>query len=738
MSIRTRLFGLISIINIVLVLSIVYVNIQTTRLKKFRNEQDLLEKMELALNNEGSNMMGFLISSFDLTSDEYRILMNDTIAAFENAQNSISLLPELSPDIAQALDSVYRLNDLMMSRRMALLNQAEAFWSIAGETYVYVGGVTLFKILSEDSYHRDGYDRILAESRKLITAHAILYETITSNTKILSGQRDMINAQLNAITRKQSLVMNLGIGGSVLISIILSTLIIRSIIRKVKSLMADISVLSTGDLSINVHTDGRDELSDLGRNFNQFISNLRETLSTIQDGSLSNTRAANDLFRSAEESAGSVFDGERNVDSILDLTKTLDQSVRDSAGATDLIVDRVEGFAEMIHSQVIMVEQSTAAMTEITASLSNMSRIVQTNREAAVKLENASREGSENIMETGTTIRRVSSHVNAIQEMADVIKGVADQTNLLAMNAAIEAAHAGDAGRGFGVVADEIRKLAETTGENSRVISENLKAIITDIKEAGISSGQTITSFEMIDSEVSGVINSLSEMASSIEELGQGGNQVMEAMIELQDYTTRVKESSADISENIHSVRSSVGIASDVSRQVSAGSEDIRTGMVVIRLSSERIRDVAEKINSISLSLDDAVKRFHTGSENTIPSESGDTSEDPDASVEESDFFRRADKASTQPDVFRETGLPEKDSTIEKDARASEDSDLSEPYFEEPASNEPGVETHPSLSRTESTEFVLDIEEGVTLSEGDWPGRDELSIVDEEGRPDKS
>jgi uncharacterized phage infection (PIP) family protein YhgE len=166
--------------------------------------------------------------------------------------------------------------------------------------------------------------------------------------------------------------------------------------------------------------------------------------------------------------------------------------------------------------------------------------------------------------------------------------------------------------------------------------------------------------------EIREVIGRTSEVASSIEELNQGSNQVMEAMNELQDYTNKVKESTMDISENIHSVKRSVSEASEISQQVSSGSEEIRTGMTVIRESSERTRSVADSIKTISLDLDMAVSQFQ---------------------IEE------GSDASGENDVVPE--LPEEDD-------------------------------HPSI--------VVEDGNSVTLSEGDWPGKDELTVVDSEGQ----
>jgi methyl-accepting chemotaxis protein len=624
--------------------------------------------MQQALNAEMSGLMDYMLSSFNKSMEQYHHLQEYTDEAFENGRKSIVLLPHLDDTIVDALDSVYSLNDLMNNRRKEHMKSAEEFWRIAGETFPYINNVPITHILIDDVYRERSTDRLLGAAEEFMSRQAILYDTMISNLSILDSQIEIIDSEISRITRRQTLVMDISIMVVILFSLILSLLIVRAILRKINGIKTDIAVMASGDLTRRTDDSGKDELSQLGQDLNGFIENLVDTLASIKAGSIANTEARNNLLHAVEDSSSSVIQGERNVESILELTRSLNSSVRDSSDSAEQIVSSIESFSEMIQSQASMVEESTAATTQIMASLGNMSKSVSGNRDAALRLETVARDGSEVIEETGNTIHRVSSHVNTIQEMADVIKGVADQTNLLAMNAAIEAAHAGDAGRGFSVVADEIRKLAEKTAENSRIITENLRAIIDDINSATDSSSQTVSSFSQIDMEIREVIGRTSEVASSIEELNQGSGQVMEAMNELQDYTNRVKESTMDISENIHSVKRSVSEASEISHQVSSGTEEIRTGMTVIRESSERTRSVADSIKTISLDLDMAVSQFQ---------------------IEE------GSDASGENDVVPE--LPEEDD-------------------------------HPSI--------VVEDGNSVTLSEGDWPGKDELTVVDSEGQPE--
>ncbi|MCG8453808.1 MAG: methyl-accepting chemotaxis protein [Spirochaetales bacterium] len=614
MSIRFRLIGLAIILNLLFLFVLVYVNVQSTRLEQIRQEQTILISVHQALAQEGLGISRFLISNFERSLEDYEALGKSTDSLFDEVQQNIVVIPRLNASLSESLETIYRLNDLMEQRRKSLTEAGHALWKEASDAFPYlVDGVSVIRLLTDDAFEQDDEGRVDGAIQDFLTAQNIVENTISSSLSVLDQKTQEINSQVFRLTQSQNWVMKGSILGAAILSLLLSSLILRSILRKIQNLQSDVERLSLGDLQIVLNTEGNDELSRLGEGMNQFLQTLISSLQAIQDGSVANRDSGQDLLQAVEETMLSVHQSERVLGTILDLTKRLDQSVQDSASATDRIVERVESFSTMVQSQVAMVEESSAAMNQITASLSNMSRVMEGNRDAAGKLEEASQTGSDQIEQTGAIIRRVSGHVHAIQEMAEVINGVADQTNLLAMNAAIEAAHAGDAGRGFGVVADEIRKLAETTAENSHVIRENLQAIVRDIQEADEASHQTIESFERIGNEVHGVIHRTDEVASSIDELGEGGRQVMEAMNELRDYTETIEEHSSQISQDIHSVRASMAVAADVSVHVSQGSGEIRDGISVIGGNAETTRELAGGIKSIGETLDRAVQHFQLG-----------------------------------------------------------------------------------------------------------------------------
>ena len=146
-----------------------------------------------------------------------------------------------------------------------------------------------------------------------------------------------------------------------------------------------------------------------------------------------------------------------------------------------------------------------------------------------------------------SSVQKIEGSIGSIQSMVAVINAIAGSTNLLSMNAAIEAAHAGDAGRGFAVVAEEIRKLADTSGKNAKEIGRQLKDVIQIIHDAVAESDSTRSSFESIRGEIASAIEAFNEITSATSELAEGGRQILEALQTLSDLSHRVQDGGSEI-----------------------------------------------------------------------------------------------------------------------------------------------------------------------------------------------
>jgi methyl-accepting chemotaxis protein len=170
-----------------------------------------------------------------------------------------------------------------------------------------------------------------------------------------------------------------------------------------------------------------------------------------------------------------------------------------------------------------------------------------------------------------------------------MISGIAAQTNLLAMNAAIEAAHAGDAGKGFSVVADEIRKLAGNAGTQSRAIKENLGRIVAQIKDAVLATEATRLNFEQIHTEVIQV----GEIAQSIENAAHTQNdesgQVLQSVDLLKEISASVSDKSLSMEKGNQEILSAVQSLTHISGGIQSGMEEMRTGIATIRGAVENI-----------------------------------------------------------------------------------------------------------------------------------------------------
>jgi methyl-accepting chemotaxis protein len=237
-----------------------------------------------------------------------------------------------------------------------------------------------------------------------------------------------------------------------------------------------------------------------------------------------------------------------NIKIIQTKTRGLHEQISTASITLEQIVANIHDFNAGMDKQNTAISETSTAVEEMSAAMDSVNTVTQEKMAAAEKLQETIKKGGEWVMTTAKEIEEATTAIKSIAEVIKVIDNIAAQTNLLAMNAAIEAAHAGEFGKGFKVVASEVRKLAENTTKNSRTIAESLQKIVDQIKRAKETSENAGDSFSNIDKEVETFFGAFAEISHSMDELSLGTKQIFNSMEGLRHISTKISEGSREIS----------------------------------------------------------------------------------------------------------------------------------------------------------------------------------------------
>ncbi len=320
----------------------------------------------------------------------------------------------------------------------------------------------------------------------------------------------------------------------------------------------------------------------------------------------------NSLVTSAEETSAAISSIRKNIGLLLKNTEKMGGTVSENVAAIEQITANINSIDKQIVEQAAMVEESTASIVEMVSSLESVNQIIKKKTKAVKNLAQAMKDGNDASAETDEVFNReVTERIGDISEMAEVIQSIASQTNLLSMNAAIEAAHAGEAGKGFAVVAEEIRKLADNAAQNSANISRSIKDIEDGIINTGKVAEKKVAAFIIMDREIGETRNAFSEIASSVEELAIGGEQIQKAMIVLQDVSENIKNATSQMADGSRH-------AAESQLELKQLSDTVTEEMLQIESGSDEIAAAAGEMVPYSSSLDIIVDELEKETEKFI------------------------------------------------------------------------------------------------------------------------
>ncbi|QIW82260.1 methyl-accepting chemotaxis protein [Bacillus tequilensis] len=428
------------------------------------------------------------------------------------------------------------------------------------------------KMLNADKgdyqYEKDG------ESKKL-----------AFDTNKLTGWKIAGTMSLDEIHDAAQPVLHLALivlAAAIIIGIIVMTLIIRSITLPLKQLVGSSKRISEGDLTETIDIRSKDELGELGKSFNNMASSLRSLIQAIQD----------------------------SVDNVAASSEELTASAAQTSKATEHITLAIEQFSNGNEKQNENIETAAEHISQMNDGLTNMAQASEVITDSSVQSTEIASEGGKlvhqtvgqmnvidkSVKEAEQVVRGLETKSKDITNILRVINGIADQTNLLALNAAIEAARAGEYGRGFSVVAEEVRKLAVQSADSAKEI-EGL--IIEIVKEINTSLGM----FQSVNQEVQTGLDITDKTEISFRRISEMTNQIAG---ELQNMSATVQQLSAS-SEEVSGASDHIA---SISKESSDHIQDIAASAEEQLASMEEISSSAETLSSMAEELRDMTKRF--------------------------------------------------------------------------------------------------------------------------------
>ncbi|MCL2381992.1 MAG: methyl-accepting chemotaxis protein [Treponema sp.] len=392
--------------------------------------------------------------------------------------------------------------------------------------------------------------------------------------------------------------------------IFLTSYVSSTISKPIALLTTAFSHVADGDLTKRLPEEGNCEIAEASRSFNKTMEKLKRMILTIKNQSEKMSEIGNELANNMTETATAINQIAANIQNIQSHTVSQSASVIETHATMEQVAVYISKLNSHVENQSGEITQASSTIEQLVANTRSVTDALVRNDSNAKALMEASEVGRDGLRDVVADIQEIAHESEGLMEINSVMENIASQTNLLSMNAAIEAAHAGEAGKGFAVVADEIRKLAESSGEQSKTIGTVLQKIKLSIDKITRSTENVLSKFEAIDSSVKTVVEQEGNIRNAVEEQGIGGRQILESMNSVHETTRRVNDGSREMLEGAEEVIKESASLEKVTLEISSSMTEMASGAEQINLAVHHVNEISGKSREEIRTLMKEVSRF--------------------------------------------------------------------------------------------------------------------------------
>lgn len=353
--------------------------------------------------------------------------------------------------------------------------------------------------------------------------------------------------------------------------------------------------LSSGeaDLTIRLPVKTKDEFGELATDVNKFMELMQTIVSDLNGAQTKLSTIGLNLGSNSQESASATAEIMANISGVRKQSENQANAVCNTSDILAKSSASVNALKDLIDEQAAGIEESSAAIEEMLGNISSVTSSVRKMSESFTELGSTVNDGKTKLKNVAEKVNQISEQSKMLVQANQIIAQIASQTNLLSMNAAIEAAHAGTAGEGFSVVANEIRKLAETSSTQSKNIASELSVITSSIQDVVDLSKESQSAFGHIVEKLDSTDIIIREIDNAMTEQESASRQIFEALGDIKNQSVDVREKSIEMSTGVDAVTHDMGTVSQIATTILGSMDEMAAGAQQISGATQNVSDLA-------------------------------------------------------------------------------------------------------------------------------------------------